>query len=227
MLPSSNRLQPDNQTGMRIPALVIVVAVAQIAPADAFNLGVRSECESAWFGSPEWLAANRKSASEKAIAKHDAIEKCVREMTAHMEGNTDPGQALQQKPPGSAAPEESSSVPAADTDPRLLDQSWKDEWEKRWLCDGLTLYKSGDRGKVVLDSIGEISTQFTLSGLNPRCNWNAEDDRKWDKEDGFRYAVVIQRDLLFQSWSAAYVDFALADEDGLAEPRMICSDCND
>lgn len=212
---------------MRIPVLVITAAVAQIAPADAFNLDVRSECEYAWIGSPEWSAANRKSASEKAIAKHDAIENCIRELTANMEGDTDPGQALQQILPGSTAHEEGSPAPATDTDPRLLDLSWKDEWEKRWLCDGLTLYKSGDRGKVVLDGIGEVPTHFTLQGLEPRWDWNADYDRDWDKDEGYRYAVMIRRNLLFGNWEAGYYDFALSDENGIAEPAMTFLDCND
>ena len=203
-----------------------------VFPVTAFALDVRMECRSAWLGSPEHIASMSKSASEQAIAKHDAIEKCVREMTAHVEGgNSDPTQVLQQTPSGSlAAPEDGIPEPAADADPRLHDQSWIDEWEQRWLCDGLTLYKSGDLGKVVLDGIDEIPTHFTVEGLSPRWDWNGEDDRSWDNESGYRYAIVLGRGGLtglLDVWTASFYDFKMADEDGFAEPSMTFIGCHD
>lgn len=210
----------------------LVAALMAVFPVTAFPLDVRMECRSAWLGSPEHLDSMSKSASEQAIAKHDAIEKCVREMTAHMErGNTDPTQALQQTPSGSlAAPEDGISEPVADADPRLHDQSWIDEWEKRWLCDGLTLYKSGDFGKVVLDGIDEIPTHFTIQGLSPRWDWDGEDDRSWDNESVYRYAIVLGRGGstgLLDVWTASFYDFKMADEDGFAEPSMTFIGCHD
>ena len=195
-----------------------------IQPAAAFD-DVELECRTLWYGSDEYNAVQGKSASEQAIAKHDTIEKCVREMTAHMEGNADQGQSMPQKVTGSTA-QQGAPTTAMDTDPRIHDDSWTVEWEKRWLCDGLTLYKSGGRGKVVLDGIGEISAQFTLRGLEPSWYWNDDDDREWDKENEYRYVLVIRRMPLFGNWVAGYYDFALADENGVvAEPGMTFHGC--
>lgn len=208
---------------------ILVAALMAVAPVTAFALDVRSECRIAWIGSPEYFDTMSKSASEQAIAKHDAIEKCVQEMMAHMEGSTDSMQELQQTLSGSPTNSDNDTpATAADADPRLLDQSWSDEWEKRWLCDGLTLYKAGDRGKVVLDDIDEIPTHFTVEGLSPRWNWNGEDGRSWDIESGYRYSIVLGRDGLaglLDEWTASFYDFKMADKDGRAESSMTFFGC--
>ena len=197
-----------------------------IQPAAAFD-DAKYECEVMWYQSDERDAVRGKSASEQAIAKHDTIEKCIRDMEAHKAGKPVPSSETRLPSGLPDASYNGASATTADTDPRLLDQSWKDAWEKRWLCDGLTLYKAGDRGSVVLDGVGEIATHFGLAGLTPRWDWNADDDRQWDKENGYRYAVAIQRDGLFGTYLAAYFDFALADENGLTEPRMTFYGCSD
>ena len=89
------------------------------------------------------------------------------------------------------------------------------EWEKRWRCDGLTLYKKGHDGKVIFDGIDkEISTLYYVRGLDQRWSWS---------EFGTNYAVVLSQGSF--GLIAHYYDFSFADEDGMAESRSIFHDC--
>ena len=89
------------------------------------------------------------------------------------------------------------------------------EWEKRWRCDGLTLYKKGHDGKVVFDGIdNEISILYHVSGLDQRWSWS---------EFGTSYAVVLSQGRF--GLVAFYYDFTFADEDGIAESRSTFYDC--
>ena len=89
------------------------------------------------------------------------------------------------------------------------------EWEKRWRCDGLTLYKKGHEGKVVFDGIDiEISTRYYVSGLDQRWSWS---------EFGTNYAVVLSQGRI--GLVAYYYDFTFANEDGIAESRSTFYDC--
>lgn len=130
-------------------------------------------------------------------------------------------------------------------DTRILDRSWSDEWETRWLCEGLTLYSDRkkttfeseeltavfnsiwgedfgkDMGKVVIHGTYEQNTHFHFQGLNPRWDW-------WDESDGDdsnpRYSISIDRGV--SGWVARYYDFRFADEDGMAESRDIFFNCH-
>lgn len=102
-----------------------------------------------------------------------------------------------------------------DLDLRALDQSWSKEWDKRWRCDGLTLYKKGGLGKIDFEATGdEISTFYWLDGLSPRWSWD---------DLGASYAVVLKQTAV--GMAAYYYDFSYADEDGMAKSRSIFRDC--
>ena len=102
-----------------------------------------------------------------------------------------------------------------DLDLRALDQSWSKEWDKRWLCDGLTLYKKGHKGKIDFEATGdEISTFYRLDGLNPRWSWD---------DLGTSYAVVLKQ--AAGDMVAYYYNFSYADEDGMTKPRSTFWDC--
>lgn len=100
-------------------------------------------------------------------------------------------------------------------DLRILGQSWSDEWEKRWRCDGLTLYKKEHKGKIVFSGIDdEISALYYVDGLNQRWSW---------EKYGTSYAVVLGQGA--SGLIARYYDFSFADEDGMAKSRAIFFDC--
>lgn len=104
-------------------------------------------------------------------------------------------------------------------DPRILDQSWSDKWEKRWLCDGLALYKKGFDGKVVFgatDSV--IFPSYNPTGLEHRWDWGGGGDR-------YRYSVVLRHEGSF-GLAARYYDFSFADDDGIAKSRATFWDCH-
>ena len=68
------------------PGIVVAAALAFVFPASASGISVELDCAAAYIGSPEWEKAQSMSTSKKAIAKHAAIEKCVREMMAYLDG---------------------------------------------------------------------------------------------------------------------------------------------
>ena len=126
-----------------------------------------------------------------------------------------------------------------------------EEWEKSWRCDGLTLYKTGSEGKVVIDGMDkEIRTEYKVSGLEQEWRWVdvsklLDAVKNYDEEamkaDGTNpdtklseipdlfenfeeYAVILGQGPT--GLAARYYDFRMADENGKAKPKTIFWNCS-
>ena len=98
------------------------------------------------------------------------------------------------------------------------------EWERRWECGDLTLYKRSfadsqwGLGKIVFDDI-EVTTDFQVAGLQRYWHWGLGE---LEGEEGiYRYSIRFEAASgTLGSSVARYYDFADADDKGIAKPRM-------
>ena len=98
------------------------------------------------------------------------------------------------------------------------------EWERRWDCGDLTLYKTSfpdsqlGLGKIVFDGI-EITTDFRVAGLQRYWLWDLGELE--GEEDSYRYVIRLDAGSgTLGSSVARYYDFAESDDKGMATPRM-------
>ena len=98
------------------------------------------------------------------------------------------------------------------------------EWERRWDCGDLTLYKTSfpdsqwGLGKIVFDGI-EITTDFRVEGLQRFWLWGLGELE--GKENSYRYFIRLNAGSgTLGSGVASYFDFSDADDKGRAKPGM-------
>lgn len=84
------------------------------------------------------------------------------------------------------------------------------EWDMAWKCEGLSLYASGIRGKVVAQDIEQFA-QYSIQGLEHKWYWG------WNEEDKSDYGVTLDGD------AAWYFDFTTAQEKNESGHRIAVS----
>ena len=97
-------------------------------------------------------------------------------------------------------------------------------WPKVWQCDNdLKLHADlqNETGMVIFDDITYI-TNYKTQGLGRRWSWGIGEIE--DEPSAYRYSIILVPDLL-GFLAAKYIDFATADEDGMAIPSITFT-CN-